>query len=168
MPRGRRLAILAAGAGSAVFPFLWAAASGGVGLSPRLAASGWLLAGCLLLLAAPPGPAAEPAAGPEEAGLLAALLAPGLYVTLAVLGRLRAGDAWSLAARVLLALGLHAALAGLAGRLPARGRGPARLASALGVPLLFVLWSWRSSLLLAAALPAVAAGLLLLLRRAHD
>lgn len=164
MSRGRRLAILAAGAGSAVFPFLWAAAAGGVGLSPRWAASGWLLAGCLLLLAAPPGPAA----GPEEAGLLAALLAPGLFVTLAVLGRLRAAEAWSLAARVLLALGLHAALAGLAGRLPARGRGPARLASALGVPLLFVLWLWRSSLLLAAALPAVAAGLLLLLRRAHD
>jgi hypothetical protein len=116
--------------------------------------------GCLLALACPPG------AG--ELALLAAVLAPGLYAALTALAHLPVLEAWLLALRALLALGLHAALAELARRLPARLRGPARLLSAFGAPLLFVFWLWDGSLLLAAALPACAAGALLLARRAHD
>ena len=158
MPPARRLIVPAAGIAAAAFPFLWAATSV-AGLAPRLAAAGWLAAGCLCALACPPGPA--------ELALLAAVLAPGLYAALTVLGHLTVLDAWLLVARVLLALGLHAALAELARLFPARLRGPVRLVSAFGVPLLFVLWLWNGSLAAAAALPACAVGVLLLTRRAH-
>ena len=158
MLRARWWPVLAAGAGAAAFPFLAA----GAGLEPRAAASIWLAAGCLFVLAIPPGPA-----GPMELALLAAVLAPGLYAALSAAGQLSAANAWLLCARALLALGLHAALAELARRLPARLRAPARLLSALGVTLLFTFWLWDGSLLTAAALPACAAAVLLLVRRAH-
>jgi hypothetical protein len=155
MLRARRWLLLAAGAGAAAFPFLAA----GAGVDLRLAASVWLTAGCLFALVIP--------AGPVELALLAAVLAPGLYAALTAAGLLAGMDAWLVCARALLALGLHAALAELARRLPLRLRGPARLLSALGVTLLFAFWLWDGSLLAAAALPACAAAALLLVRRAH-
>jgi hypothetical protein len=158
MLRARRWLVLAAGAAAAAFPFLTA----GAGLDPRTAAAAWLAAGCLLVLAMPPG-----RAEPLELALLAAVLAPGLYAALAAAGQLPAANAWLLSARALLALGLHATLAELARRLPARLRAPARLLSALGVTLLFAFWLWDGSLATAAALPACAAAVLLLVRRAH-
>ena len=159
MRRAKLLPILAVGGGSALFALLWAAVVR-TGLSPRLAAAGWLAVGCLLGLGNPLRPA--------ELLLLAAVLTPGLYAALSSLSMLRGPEAWLLNGRVLLALALHAALASLAVRILSRRlHGPALLLLALGVPLLFVFGLWEGSLLLAAALPACAAGVLLLIRRAH-
>ena len=111
----------------------------------------------------PPGPA-----GRAELALLAAVLAPGLYAALAAAGQLSAAGRLA---------GVRRARCWLSdctppwpswpGGSPPRLRAPARLLSALGVTLLFAFWLWDGSLLTAAALPACAVAVLLLVRRAH-
>jgi hypothetical protein len=162
MSRNKRFWILAAGIGSLALPLLWASSSW-TELGARTAGLGWLLIGCLIGLGR--------GYRLQELLLLAAVLAPGLYVTLVSHAGMKALEAYGLCARVLLALGFHAALCAL-GELAGerRLRILIRTAATAGVPLAFAFGLWRLSVLLAAALCACAAALLLLLRslKAHD
>jgi len=150
MSRGSRFLLLAVGIASLAIPLLWPSSSWS-SLSPRAAALGWLLAGCLLGL--------RKDRRLTEI-LFAAILIPGLYVTLAAHAGMKSLESYALCARVVLALGTQAALCALSPRTWLRS------AFTLAVFLAFALGLWNSSLLLSAAVCGLASGVFLLLRSA--
>ena len=153
MSRVRTILFLGAGILSCAFPLLWAS----WGLDPPAVQAGWLVLGCLIGLGSP--------LRPPELLLLAMLLTPGLFTTLAVHADLNTTQSYIAVFRVMLTLGLYTALTGLT---ELSGSPTVRLSLrfslTVAVPLLFVLGLERAGPLVSAALAALAWAVLLFLR----
>lgn len=153
MSRSRTILLLSAGILSCTFPLLWASWE----LNAQTVRAGWLVLGCLIGLGAP--------IELPELLLLAMLLTPGLFTTLAIHADLNTTQSYISVLRVMLVLGLYTALIGLT---ELSGSTTVRLllrfSLILAVPLLFVLGLERAGPLVSAALAALAWTVLLFLR----
>jgi hypothetical protein len=153
MSRSRVILFLGAGILSCAFPLLRASWE----LNPLAVRAGWLVLGCLIGLGTP--------LRPPELLLLAMLLTPGLFTTLATHADLNTTQSYISVFRVMLVLGLYTALTGLS---ELSGSTTVQLllrfCLILVVPLLFVLGLERAGPLVSAALAALAWAVLLFLR----
>ena len=101
MKRNRRVIFLIAAILSCAFPLLWSSME----LTPLAAKVGWLVLGCLIGLGTP--------LQLPELLLLAAILTPGLFITLTTHGDLNTLQSYRSVGHVVFTLGLYAALIGL-------------------------------------------------------
>jgi len=153
MDRNRSILFLVAGILSCAFPLLSASWE----LNPLVIRAGWLVLGCLIGLGTP--------FQPQELLLLAMLLAPGLFTSLIVHADLSTYQSYISVFRVMLILGLYAALSGLIELSKSTTlRILLRFGLILVVPLLFLLGLERASPLVSIALAALAWATLLFLR----
>jgi hypothetical protein len=153
MKRNRRIVFLIAAILSCAFPLLWSS----VELTPLAAEVGWLVLGCLIGLGTP--------LQLPELLLLAAILTPGLFITLTTHGDLNTLQSYRSVGQVVSTLGLYTALIGLTELLGSTTiRLLLRICLVLAIPLSFALGLERSNALLPLSLAALGWVLLLFLR----